>query len=275
MIDLRRGQNGAQFIEKQVQTIASIYARAYNELVREINDRAGTLWQQKRAKELLVRVDDVIRSLDAQTRRFIDEKIPLVYRTFGAQMKADIARAGSPVVMGKQFSQIHQDAIKAVAEEGYLRFAESLQTVRRTTMGIITQERKLAIRETIAVGEVKGDTAIDIAKQIKSQVRADGITSLVDRAGHRWTLDRYSEMLGRQILANSSREAVHNVAMENDFDIVRFTRHGTTHAACARWEGERVSLTGKTPGFPTMDEAIADGMLHVGCLHGYFIDTDY
>lgn len=271
-MNLKRGQNSAKYIEKKVAVMGRFYTRAYNSLLSEIEGAAGTLWKKKRAKELLSRVDAIVEKMDEKTKAFITAEIPTTYRKFAAQTRKDIER-GKGVVLGKQFSQVHQDAAQNLADDAYLKFGQAMQTVKRSVQGTITQERRIVIREIIASGKLTGEAALDIAKQIKAELRRDGITALVDKSGRRWQLNRYSEMLARQTLATASREAVRNVAVENDLDVVKFTRHGSKHNECAVWEGKRVSLTGATKGMPTLDDAIGEGMLHVGCLHGYFVDV--
>ena len=34
---------------------------------------------------------------------------------------------------------------------------------------------------------------------------------------------------------------------------------------CKRWSGKIISLTGATKGYPTQDEAVADGLFHPRC----------
>src|SRR5690606_31642181 len=37
---------------------------------------------------------------------------------------------------------------------------------------------------------------------------------------------------------------------------------------CRLWEGKVLSITGRTPGYPTVDQARADGLWHPNCTHG-------
>jgi len=54
--------------------------------------------------------------------------------------------------------------------------------------------------------------------------------------------------------------------VENDFDLVQVSAHGGCDL-CAPWEGAILSISGDTPGYPTVDEAEASGLFHPNCKH--------
>lgn len=69
------------------------------------------------------------------------------------------------------------------------------------------------------------------------------------------------------------------VALQLGKDLVRIDNHPPKNPfigkrrrrleVCERWRGKVVSLTGATPGVPTLEDAIQDGMFHPRCTHGY------
>ena len=268
---LKDGNNGEKYIDRKAIVLGRFYGKAYNQLISEFQKASGTLWQKKRAAAMLVFVEDAIKKMDAQSRIFAKEVIPTTYFAFAREAKADLKKAG--VTVSKNFGRIHTQALEVMAEESALGFANAMQGVRRSAREIITRERKIAIQERIGAGAITGEATKGIAKGVKEQLRQDGITGLVDRAGKKWKLDVYAAMIASTQLANASRGGVTNTALEYGFDVVKVTRHGSKHDACAVWEGKQLSLTGKTPGIPTLAEAEAAGLFHVGCRHGYFVDT--
>lgn len=50
-------------------------------------------------------------------------------------------------------------------------------------------------------------------------------------------------------------------------DLVRVSDHWEECPLCQPWERKVLSVTGRTPGYPTVSEAIAAGLRHVGCRH--------
>ena len=59
-------------------------------------------------------------------------------------------------------------------------------------------------------------------------------------------------------------------------DLVKISTHKTDCHFCKPWQGKILSITGKTPGYHTLEEAQASGLFHEGCRHamGLYIDLD-
>ena len=102
---------------------------------------------------------------------------------------------------------------------------------------------------------------------VKGVLEDAGLSSLIDKGGKEWTLDRYTEMLIRTKTVEARNAGLSNRILENDGDLVEVSSHGSECELCGPWEGQILSLTGKTPGYPTVDEATADGLFHPNCRH--------
>lgn len=267
-----RGLGFSQFINGKSRALGGIYTQAYNALIREMNDFSSTPWQRDRATMMLLRVDAIVKTLDAETRQYIETNVPNVYYTTATLTKADLRRLGADIPA--QFGQIHTQAIEAAAGDAMLKFGHTMVGIKRSAESVVQFAQQKATREIIAAGQLKGEAAKTIAKEVKAKIQEDGITALVDRGGKTWQLDTYAEMLTRQVMSNSGREGIFNTAQEYGFDLAEVTSHGTQHEECAVWEGKILSLSGKTDGYPSLDDAMAAGLFHVGCKHGYFIVSE-
>lgn len=262
----------SRFVNGKAQPLAGIYTRAYNQLVREMNDNAATMWKRDRATVMLARVDSIIRSLDEETKKFIQKEIPATYFATGQAAKQQARKLG--LTIPEAFGQIHTQAIAAMADDAVLKFGHTMTGIKRSAEEYVRLAQQRAIREQIAAGQITGASAEKLAKEVKGMIEDQGITALIDKSGKHWQLDTYAEMLTRQVLANGGRAGVTNTALEYDLDLVEISTHNSSHEECRRWEGKIVSLTGKTPGYPTMDDAVSDGLFHIGCLHGFNISSE-
>jgi hypothetical protein len=67
-----------------------------------------------------------------------------------------------------------------------------------------------------------------------------------------------------------------NRLLENGRDLVKVSTHPNACEKCRPWEGKVLTLTGKTPGYPTLQEAKDTGLFHPRCEHAYglYIDLD-
>lgn len=265
------GNSFSRFVNKKSNALAGIYSRAYNQLVRDMQDNAATMWQRDRATAMLARVDAVVKSLDAETQKFIKQEVPATYFATGQATKAQARKLG--LTIPDAFGQIHTAAVTAISDDAVLKFGHTMVGIKRSAEEFVKLAQQRAIREQIASGAIRGAASEQLAKEVKGMIEDQGITALIDRGGKHWQLDTYAEMLTRQVLANGGRDGVYNTAQEYGLDLVEISTHNSDHEECARWEGKIVSLTGNTPGYPTLDDAISDGLLHIGCKHGYSIVT--
>lgn len=264
-----RGTGFSQFINGKSKALGGIYTQAYNALIREMNDFSSSSWQRDRATMMLTRVDAIVRTLDNETRQYIEKNVPDVYFTTATLTKDDLRRLGEKIPA--QFGTIHFQAIDAAASDAMIKFGHTMVGIKRSAEGVVQFAQQKATREIIAAGQLRGEAAATLAKEVKAKIAEDGITALIDRGGKTWQLDTYAEMLTRQVMANSGRDGIYNTAQEYGFDLAEITSHGTEHEECAVWEGKIVSLSGKTDGYPSLQDATDAGLFHIGCKHGYFI----
>lgn len=127
---------------------------------------------------------------------------------------------------------------------------------------------KKAITEA-AVSVVSGGLTRRQATQVAiDKLSSKGITGFVDSAGRKWSLQGYGEMATRATTAQAQVEGALTRMIEYDRDLAIFSAHSPTCPWCAPWQGVVVSISGKTEGYPTFDEAVGAGILHPNCAHG-------
>ena len=105
-----------------------------------------------------------------------------------------------------------------------------------------------------------------------------GITAFIDKRGRSWNMASYTDMLCRTSSMQIFHQAKTNEYLAHGEDLVIVSSHSPTCDKCAPWNGKVLSLTGETPGYPTMEEAKAAGLFHPNCRHTYNLyiaDDDY
>ena len=127
---------------------------------------------------------------------------------------------------------------------------------------------RAASLEASMVGSVAGyETWQQARRKILEEITGRGIYGFVDRAGKKWSMKTYAEMLARTSLMEIHNEAQWREFRAHDEDLVVISFHTGTCPKCAPWQGRVLSLTGQTPGFPTLDDAKAGGLFHPRCRH--------
>lgn len=131
--------------------------------------------------------------------------------------------------------------------------------------------KQLKIRDASLRAMVKafaeGKTRRDASKALLEELRKRGITSFVDKAGRAWNMERYAEMNARTIARRTQSAATRLRTQEAGYDLVVIIDHARECPLCRPWEGKTVSLSGKTPGYPKMETAEAQGYGHPSCCH--------
>ena len=168
------------------------------------------------------------------------------------------------------FGSIHQQAATALADATFSRFQDVDQVIGRRVDDIFR-----AVQLEASEGTVLGYQSYQqTAKRMKEALAEKGITGFVDKRGRQWTISSYAKMATHQVAMESFREGTRLRLLEHGYDLVIFSAHGGACPSCVPWEGRTVSLTGKTDGYPTLADARAGGMLHVGCRHCYTLSGD-
>lgn len=96
-----------------------------------------------------------------------------------------------------------------------------------------------------------------------------GVTYFTDRAGRKWDLKRYIDMATTTVLASTNRQAFFAKSLEWGNDLVKVI-HLNLHPECplcAPFNGKVLSISGKTKGFMTWEQAQACGLGHPNCDH--------
>jgi hypothetical protein len=69
-------------------------------------------------------------------------------------------------------------------------------------------------------------------------------------------------------------EGTANRLVEQGHDLVKVSTHRGACELCRPFEGKILSITGRTPGYPTLEEAKEAGLFHVNCRHAYGLQID-
>lgn len=192
-----------------------------------------------------------------------------------------------------------RDEARAVLETAYDRGA---RTVGARPMGLVRRQALAAIVDAatarldsslVTVGRRFDDTfrrvglqqaARQLERELPERAAADvmrrellkrGLTGFVDKRGHRWRLQTYSEMVIETTTSEAANRGVADAIQAVGRDLVRVNRpegaagcgHHPSDPAhpCRALEGKVLSLTGRTPGYPRL---LRIPPFHPRCRHG-------
>lgn len=179
-------------------------------------------------------------------------------------VQAEVATAEQAAAVGFDFTGNHRRAAAVFADNIANRVGGAAELVGRRTDDAF---RRVALEEA-AQGVVGGSTRREVSASIERRLVREGVTDaltgFVDRAGRRWQLDIYAEMVARTTTREAVTAGTRNRWQEVGGDLVTISSHNTSTEICQAYEGNTYSLTGRTPGYDVLDQ---EPPFHPNCLH--------
>jgi len=258
----------AEVDEKKIASLTKTFKNTYKDIFREILTATDFGVNNRRA--ILGQIEVILADLGVNVQEFIEKEITGAYEVGAGQAVSQLKRVGADVPISSGFNLVNKDAIAALVDDTGLSFAESLQGINRSASRLLGKATKELVTEQIAKGVISGDALRTVRQQIKGILQEQGLEAIVDKAGRKWSLDRYAETLFRTKVVEARNRGMANRMVENGYDLVQVSSHGTAHTGprgCARWEKKILSITGQTKGYPTLAEAEQAGLFHPGCQH--------
>ena len=137
--------------------------------------------------------------------------------------------------------------------------ANMINTLREATVA--------ALREQAVAGGTMKELSRDMTDRWFDAMK-DENPRFTDASGREWNTATYFQM---NVRTNTMRVyndcLVDNVARETGSDLMRISTGGDPDCECFAWEGCIISVSGKTPGFPTYEDARNGGCFHPNCTH--------
>ena len=267
------------------EKLRQIYLKAEQDLLNALSYKRSNGLIDYAEQTALQRVQRILIQLQDDCWRYVPV---LVESNFYAQ-HPDKARLAEPV--GKHLTG-YLNAGALTSEQTVIaetltaslmnRVIEASHQAELSAHTVIGRLHEDAFRKTglasVAQMEAAGGGVWSTANQMMTQLRADGLTAYVDKAGKRWGLYAYCNMATR----TTSRQAENIAVLTKDpeQDLYQISGHGTTCPVCAPYEGRVYSKSGENPEYPPLsavfgkiDAAAPSSLLnsylgiHPNCLH--------
>lgn len=258
-----------QLTESEANRLIQLYADAEREILTQINRALLRGNKTEYLEAMRDNVRAILDSLRAGSRTWCEEAIPRIYVRSAQGVDVRLRASGiGKAISG--FGAIHQQAVKVLAEAAYNRFDDVVLTVGRRVDDIY---RSLALENVR--GSVAGyRTWEQVARNYRNQLAEQGVTGFRDKLDRQWNMRTYTKMVARTTTMECHLEGTKNRLIEHGYDLVQVSKHYRPCDKCAPWEGRILSLTGRTPGYPTLEEAREAGLFHPNCRHTYSLHID-
>lgn len=285
MPTLRRAPN-----EKELEKLISIFLKAETAIINEIGRLRSQGLADYHAVAALERVQAILRKMESDSWEYVPlmiekmfyVRVPEARKMEGMTAAQNLmAYRNAAALTGEQHAVIDQ-LVSSLMGEITDATITAYATVQSALIGRIEPDvyRRIGL-EQVALQQAAGRGTYKMLPGFVEQLRREGITAFVDKAGRNWSLHTYCAMVSRTTSRQAEVLAV--LTADPEQDLYRISSHGTTCAICAPFEGRVYSKSGTNPDYPPLaaafgkqDPAGPDTLantwlnLHPNCLHSLY-----
>lgn len=275
--------------ERELRRLIQLFLQAETDIINEIGRLRSLGLVDYHAVAALERVQQILRRLENDCWTYAPRMLEAQFYVLHPEARKPMEEPETPEkhMLGYKHARAltseQMDIVQRLTMSLMGQVAEASQTVSGTLESALLGRREEDIfrrvgLEQTALTQAAGGGVYRALGGVVEQLRRDGVTAFVDRAGRRWSLHTYGSM----VLRTTSRQAeVLAVLTQNpDHDLYQISSHGSACPLCAPLEGRVYSKSGRDPDFPPltaafgkMDRAGPDDLanswlnIHPNCLH--------
>lgn len=261
-----------ELASRLAKAIVDLYGEATSKLLAAVARRIAVgIDEPGWAERKLAQLDQLRQEAVAEVRR-LDEALTGAVtgaveqgaEAGAAQALRDLRAAGATADLTSGFIGVQRHAIAALIEQtvGSIRITH-LQLLRSTL-----DAYRAAVAEASGQVVVGAATRLQAAQSALDRFAQSGVSGFVDTAGRSWSIETYAEMATRTAVGRAQVQGALDRFSDAGYDLVIVSDASGECELCRPWEGQILSQTGDTPGYPTVIDATASGLFHANCRHG-------
>jgi len=290
----RRFTYGPEALEAIAGQLEAEYRDAEQQLLRLLAQGHITDWRRAFTTQQLSQVRAILDALTGTAEEWCRFHVPTLYKAGLAVVESHLqpgglshfAHPGEITPMDLGMTRLDHEAVAMLVENASLRLGEAnsycgqwiesmIARAKRTAQLYGSAAKAMAVQQAIRDATLKtmieafakGATRQEASKAFLAALRKRGVTCFIDRSGRQWPMRQYAEMVARTVAQEAQRHGIQNRMMQSGHDLVEVSDHADECPRCKPWEGRILSLTGRTKGYPTVDDAYAAGLFHPRCAH--------
>lgn len=230
--------------------LRTLFLRTERRIIAEITRKRTAGYVDYAEVAALERVRQILQNMQDECWEYVPE---MIEKIFYRSDKDAAGYANARTLTVPQTAVVNQLSYNLLGE-----IAEASETSYKTVQGFYTIARLEADPyRTVALKQVSAQEAagygwMQSSTKMMQELKNQGITAFVDKAGRRWTLSDYCNMCAR----TTARQAeVAAILTADDHDLYQIVKIGSTCPVCAPLEGRVYSKSGTNPDYPPLSLA--------------------
>lgn len=250
--------------------LAEVYDKALSELEKELTELLAVSSDSTQ----IASKEQVIQLLARRLLELNGEVEPVIAELIAERYNLSLQQfaESTGIDVGFQFG-LHTDTkIQMWVSDTMTDLLKATDNMKQSCVAIIEEVAAESLQLSAAKHSSRENMVAELLDKLNTQaiqkrLRENGFIGIVDKAGKKWSLDTYAEMLVSTKIEQIDSETTKSQGLLNGIDLAVISRHGATDE-CALWEDTVISMNGLTEGFPTYAEVKATGQcFHPRCQH--------
>jgi hypothetical protein len=245
------------YLNSKVETLRSLYAEAEEKIKKKLSRLDITAKERYRSQMILTEVRNVIRGLNAETKKWVLKNIPRGYeRGFdiaGARLKI------LGVTRRVDFdAQIHTSSINILADEVTRDLLEANRSINKNISSYIRRTQQKIIEDNkisrmIASGVIEGVSRRNISDKMLAEIKTNmGAEKFIKINGRMYQPKKYAELVARTRMREATSRAVKSTCLQYEVDLVQWDVHSGACEECQQFSGRVFSISGSNEEFPAL-----------------------
>lgn len=271
---------------EELERLREIFLKAENDLIAEIARQRSRGLVDYHTEAALDRVQRILQGMVDEAWRYVPrmiEKQFYVHNSEARRIPEPVSKHQAGYENAYVLTLEQTDIVERLTVNLLGELMEASTTAKRSAEDVILGRLENDVfRSTglsrVAAMQAEGAGVYQTAQKMIRDLRAQGVTCFVDKAGRKWSLYSYCNMVCRT--TSRQAEVLSVLTQDPGWDLYKVTTHAGSCGLCAPLEGRVYSKSGTDPDFPPLTSAFGkidpDGPnelsntylnIHPNCLH--------
>jgi hypothetical protein len=257
-------------LDEKTNKLIGHYVKTYEYLLKLLVSKIEKGLSHRHIDSIIREIQSILKGLDDKAYKYCTETLVEYY--IRGMDSVDEQIILMELALTESGMVLHKKAIEKAISDTYADLAARTRFMEEEAKKII---REIA-SELINRQMITGESRKQVVKELQQKLEANGIACFIDRAGRKWSISRYADMLLRTKSRILHTEGTYDRLKDyqkkypdnaDQFDLIQVSRHGSTDW-CGKFEGCVFSISGTSNIYPPVS-SLPNGysVLHPNCTH--------
>ena len=259
-------------LEKQIERLVALYLAANDEYIKLIINGMAVEYPTdsvhvQSMTSMFSRITSLSNTLKNSTKPKVESVIKTAYE-LGYLLSNDTLNNKGEI----EYTDTQQETLNQLLKDTYNDLLLATKYMGESAKKFVRVKTSEVMQLQSALREGNKSLAYSLARKLEEgrlgkDAYSLGFTGIVDKAGRRWNLKTYTEMVVRTKAQQAHIYGTAEQAHELGCHLFIISSHNATDA-CSHWEGKIISVGEEVEGYPSYEE-IASSLecFHPNCHH--------